>query len=73
MDEDEKSIEVNMMNNDQMTPADLALEEEEIQMLLGQKKKRLFPERSESWDNGDLAVASGMNEVFKTFKLLIYF
>ena len=29
-------IEVNMMNNDQMTPADLALEEEEIQMLLGQ-------------------------------------
>ena len=36
VDEDEKSIEVNMMNNYQMTPADLALEEEEIQMLLGQ-------------------------------------
>ena len=33
---DEKSIDINMMNNDQMTPADLALEEEEIQMILGQ-------------------------------------
>ena len=32
---DEKSIDINMMNNAEMTPADLALEEE-IQMLLGQ-------------------------------------